>query len=139
MTTAIDTNILVCLINSADPLNKAVERTLDTFSTERLMICGAVYAELLAFRGRTESVLDGFLLDTRIDVDWSISESVWRSAGQAFSKYAARRRKNTSGHPRRILTDFIIGAHATGNGYSLLTLDDKIFRPAFPKLKLLTI
>lgn len=41
-------------------------------------------------------------------------------------------------HPRRILADFLIGAHALTNGYALLTLDKSGFRSAFPALKLLT-
>jgi len=137
MTAAIDTNVLVSLINRADPLNVEVERALDSFSTERLVVCAAVYAELLAFRGTTRSSVDNFLAVTRIDVDWDVNEPIWRSAGKAFSEYAARRRKARSGQPRRILTDFVIGAHANENSYSLITLDHKIFRSAFPKLKLI--
>lgn len=126
-------------MNRADPLNEAVEQVLDGFSNERLLVCGAVYAELMAFRGRTEPSLNKFLSATRIDIDWAVNEAVWRSAGQAFSKYAGRRRKGKAGQPRRILTDFLIGSHAYENGYSLLTLDNKIFRSAFPKLKLVTV
>lgn len=41
--------------------------------------------------------------------------------------------------PRRILADFLIGAHALHSGYRLLTLDDRFYRTAFPRLSLLTI
>ena len=36
----------------------------------------------------------------------------WRVAGKAFQKYASRRQKQQAGRPRRILADFLIGAHA---------------------------
>lgn len=139
MTIALDTNILVSLINRADPLNEAVGRVLDSLSEERLVVCGAVYAELLAFRRRTESFVDVFLSETRIDIDWTVGESIWRVAGHTFSKYADRRRKAKTGHPRRILTDFLIGAHAIENSYPLFTLDEGHYRTAFPKLKLIRV
>ena len=41
--------------------------------------------------------------------------------------------------PRRILADFLIGAHALRNGFPLLTLDDRIYRAAFPGLIVVTI
>jgi hypothetical protein len=72
-------------------------------------------------------------------VDWSMDESVWRAAGKSFQKYATRRRKQRSGQPRRILADFLIGAHALEKGYSLLTLDDGIYRAAFPKLHIVKV
>ncbi|HXQ32981.1 MAG TPA: PIN domain-containing protein [Anaerolineales bacterium] len=105
----------------------------------KLIICGAVFAELLAFPRRTETFLNQFLNDTGIVVDWAIDESIWRAAGKSFQKYAARRRKQRAGQPRRILTDFLIGAHAHENGYSLLTLDEGMYRTAFPKLHIIKI
>ena len=66
--------------------------------------------------------------DAEIMVDWSSIEAVWRTAGSAFQKY-----------PRRILTDFYIGAHAFEIGFSLLTLDDGIYRAVFPKLSIFSV
>jgi predicted nucleic acid-binding protein len=137
MAIALDTNVLVALINRGDAHAHVAEQALENLpANEQIVICGAVYAELLAFRGRTEKFLDGFLSEIYVNVEWMLDEPIWRTAGHAFSRYAARRRKAGSGHPRRILTDFLIGAHAFDNGYSLLTLDDKLFRAAFPKLRL---
>ena len=53
---------------------------------------------------------------------------------QAFKGYVERRRKARDPGARRILADFLIGAHAAVNGYRLLTLDDRVYRAAFPKL-----
>ncbi|MBV9217304.1 MAG: PIN domain-containing protein [Acidobacteria bacterium] len=140
MPTSVDTNILVAFLKINDPLTAKAEKLLKKASTDgELIVCGAVYSELLGMPGRTEAYLDTFTTEMNIEVDWLIDEKIWRSAGRAFAKYASRRRKARSEHPRRILTDFLIGAHAAERGYSLLTLDDGIFRAAFPKLRLLKI
>lgn len=140
MITSIDTNIIVGLWNPADSTNlKAFEALAATLARGRVIICGAVYGELLAYPTRTEDFIDTFLDEIEISVDWSSTEAVWRNAGLAFQKYAARRRRARAGDPRRILTDFYIGAHAFENGYSLLTLDDKIYRTAFPKLQIFRV
>ena len=140
MISAIDTNVLVALWDRDDTLNSTVQAALDAaFARGTLVISGAVFAELLAFPGRTESFLNQFLKDTGIAVDWSTDESLWRAAGKSFQKYANRRRKRRAGQPRRILADFLIGAHALEKGYSLLTLDDGIYRAAFPKLHIVKV
>ena len=136
MTTAVDTNVFVALWNADDSLNLAASKALESVQG-RLVVCGAVYSELLASPGRTEDDLDRFFDQELIEVEWGLTEEIWRAAGNAFSGYASRRRKANAGHPRRILTDFIIGAHAFENRYGLLTLDDKLFRASFPKLRLI--
>jgi hypothetical protein len=54
----------------------------------------------------------------------------------AFQAYAARRRRHGEAGPRRILADFVIGAHALQNGYRHLTLDDRLYQAAFPTPKI---
>jgi|HubBroStandDraft_3_1064219.scaffolds.fasta_scaffold112171_2 predicted nucleic acid-binding protein len=140
MTTAIDTNILVALWDKEEPLSPVVGPALDA-ALERgsLVVAAPVYGELLAFPSRSESFLDKFFSDTRIFVDWNLNESVWRAAGRAFQAFAVRRRKHRDPGPRRILVDFLIGAHALQNGYSLLTLDERFFHAAFPHLSLMKV
>ena len=136
MITAVDTNVLVGLWDRDDSLNSAAQNALDNaFANGQLVINGAVLAELLAFPRRTEAFIEEFLDDTGISVDWIIDESIWRSAGRAFQGYAKRRRRQDVTGPRRILADFVIGAHAFEKGYTLLTLDDGIYKAAFPKLR----
>jgi predicted nucleic acid-binding protein len=137
MTTSIDTNIIIGLWNPDDSSNlKAFDALAAALAHGRVVICGAVYGELIAYPTRTEKFIDTFLDEIDISVDWLSSETIWRTAGDAFQKYARRRRRQRSGDPRRILTDFYIGAHAFCNGYKLLTLDDKIYKAAFPKLSI---
>jgi predicted nucleic acid-binding protein len=139
MTTAIDTNVLVALWDVDPELNAAAQKALDS-AQERgaLAVSGAVYAELLALPGRTEKMLDEFFHATAIRVDWEAGEQIWRVAGRAFQSYVERRKRSKEELPRRILADFFIGAHAALDRYSLMTLDQRLYRAAFPKLKILT-
>jgi len=139
MTTAIDTNVIVALWDAEDSLHRAARAALDkAFNEGTLVIPGAVYAELMAAPGRTEAFVDRFCEETGIGVEWEFGERVWRAAGTAFQGYAARRRKQKGAEARRILADFVIGAHALVNGYKLLTMDAGIYQASFPKLAIAT-
>ncbi|MBS1842498.1 MAG: type II toxin-antitoxin system VapC family toxin [Acidobacteria bacterium] len=140
MSTALDSNILVALWDADDALHHAARQLLEKASANgRLVISGLVYAELLAAPGRSEAFLDQFCEDTRIGVEWELKERVWREAGIAYQRYGERRKRQGANGPRRILADFLIGAHAMVNGYRLLTLDGRLYRASFPKLAIETI
>jgi predicted nucleic acid-binding protein len=137
MITAVDTNVIVALWDKDPNLNSAAQTALDrALGRGGLIISAPVFAELLACPGRHEAFLDKFLQDTGIALEWDLDESVCRTAGRAFQAYAVRRRKQGDSGPRRILADFLIGAHASGRGCELLTLDDRMYRTAFPGLKI---
>ncbi|HKO04584.1 MAG TPA: type II toxin-antitoxin system VapC family toxin [Candidatus Acidoferrales bacterium] len=140
MTTAIDSNVLVALWDKDDTLNTIAQSALNSaYQQANLVVSAPVYAELLAYPVRGEAFLDSFFRDSGILIDWRLDEAVWRVAGLAFRSYAARRRGERDAGPRRILADFLIGAHAAHNGFALLTLDDRLFRAAFPRLSLITV
>ena len=83
--------------------------------------------------------MDRFFAEAGIQVEWELSEKIWREAGKAFQGYVARRRRQGGVGPRRILADFLIGAHAMVRGYRLLTLDARIYKAAFPRLAVSTV
>jgi predicted nucleic acid-binding protein len=140
MTTAIDTNVIVALWDHDLALSLAAQSALDhALGRGSLLIAPAVFAELMAAPGRSESFLDSFCRETGITIDWVLDKSVWRAAGRAFQTYTARRRKQHDPGPRRILADFLIGAHALEGGHSLLTLDDHVYRIAFPNLTVVRV
>ena len=140
MSTAIDSNVFVAFWDPDDALNSLARSALNAaWSRGGLVVAAPVYAELLAFPRRTEAFLDSFFSETHITVDWEIDEIVWRTAGRVFQNYAARRRKQRDSGPRRILADFLIGAHALRRGYRLLTLDSGLYKAAFPRLTVITI
>lgn len=101
------------------------------------MICGAVYAELFAYPGMSEEVLRAFLLDTGVQVDFDLGDNVWRTTGAAYAQYAERRRRSGGGEPKRLLVDFVIGAHALVVADRLMTLDPDRYRSAYPTLVLI--
>jgi len=134
MTTAIDTNVVIALWDKDPTLSLAAQTALEAaFNRGGLVVSAPVFAELIAAPGRTETFVDSFFEETGIAIDWNLGESVWRSAGRAFQSYERRRKQRNSG-ARRILADFLIGAHAHTHGYRLLTLDERLYRAAFPTL-----
>jgi predicted nucleic acid-binding protein len=140
MTTAIDTNVIVALWDAEDSLHRVARAALDkAFNEGALVISGAAYAELMAAPGRSETFVDRFCEETGIAVEWEIGERAWRAAGAAFQGYTARRRKQKGAEARRILADFVIGAHALVNGYKLLTLDARMYQASFPRLGILEL
>ena len=138
MITAIDTNIFVALWEVDTALSTAAQSALDTALRDGgLVVCPAVFSELMAAPGRDETFVNTFFRDTGIRVEWNLEERVWRTAGAAFQTYSVRRKKQYDPGPRRILADFLIGAHAFHVTRRLLTLDDRFYSAAFPSLTIL--
>jgi hypothetical protein len=139
MSTALDTNVILGLWNPDDALNAQAHAALER-AVQRggLLISAPVFVELLAFPGRTESFVDSFCRETGIAVDWVLEEPIWRTAGRAFQGYVRRRFGRARNAPKRVLTDFLIGAHALHRDCSLLTFDDRLYRAAFPQLRIVT-
>ena len=140
MTTAIDSNVLAALWNSNDALNASARAALKSALDQGgLVVAAPVYAELLASPDRDEAFIEYFFRKTGIIIDWDLDESIWKTAGLAFRDYAVRRRSHRGPGPRRILTDFLIGAHALRNGFPLLTMDFSLFQTAFPRLSIVKL
>lgn len=97
-------------------LSLAAQNALDAaFNRGTLVAAAPVFAELSAAPGCSEKFVGAFFEETGIGVDWELGEQIWRLAGRAFQAYAERRRKQGDKGARRILADFIIGAHAFAN------------------------
>jgi predicted nucleic acid-binding protein len=139
MTISIDSNVIAALWNKDHSMNAVAVEVLSKLSApERLLVAGPVYSELMAGPLRTEESLDMFLDDTGIAVDWAMQEEIWREAGRAYLRYVRRRKASRGGDARRILADFIIGAHALVRCHKLLTLDSADLAIAFPTLPIIT-
>jgi predicted nucleic acid-binding protein len=102
-----------------------------------LVICPVVYAELLAHPKASPDFVDDFLAATDILIDFSIGESVWREVAARFAKYAVRRRASRGGSAKRLVADFVVGAHALIRADRLLTLDRSRYSRDFPELELI--
>jgi len=101
-----------------------------------LIISPFVFAETLARPGVNEPFLRSFLSKTAIHLDHRIDESVWSLAGNRFAQHAKRRREATREGPRRIIADFLIGAHALIHADRIMTFDATVYRQDFPELTL---
>ncbi len=138
MLSAVDTNIISALWSS-EPASEGTKEVLFRARQEGgLMICAPVYAELMAYPGASKAFVGAFLEDTRTELQTNLSRAIWERAGEAYSAYAERRRKDKAGQPTRMLVDFVVGAHALLAADRLLTLDPRRYRTAYPELKLLS-
>jgi predicted nucleic acid-binding protein len=152
MISAIDTNILIDVLIE-DPLyaDSSLDALQRAGSNGKLIIAEVVFAEL-ASQFQDINALQGFLRETSIDIVRS-DELVLYEAGVAWKTYRARAKTDIvcarCGHamqlhctdcgqfisPRiHILSDFLIGAHATRFADLLITRDRSFYRAYFEQL-----
>jgi predicted nucleic acid-binding protein len=136
MRTAIDSNV-ISAIWSGEPMSAtAVQRLSAASKVGALLISPFVFAELLAYPGATEPYVRKFFADTEIVLDENMQSRVWVETGLRFSRYSQRRRQSVGAPPRRLLADFLIGAHALVQADRLLTFDPKVYQQDFPELRI---
>jgi hypothetical protein len=131
MISAVDTNLLLDIFlpdeRFADSSAKLLKRAYDEGA---LIICETVYAELVPqFRDRTK------LDDTLAKLNASVSHSdrdVAFLAGQRWGQY-----RESGGRRKRIITDFLIGAHAAIKAQRFLTRDRGFYKSYFPEVQIL--
>jgi predicted nucleic acid-binding protein len=135
--TAVDTNVFSAIWTGEASVPRILQALDGAMQEGALLISPFVFVELLAYPGMTEARLHGFLKTTGVTIDLRIEDRVWSEAGLRFARYAGRRRQSAGEGPRRLVADFLIGAHALLQADRMLTLDPKVFRQEFPELKLL--
>lgn len=137
MRTAIDTNVIVAIWNNEASATRMLQELQTARHLGGLVICGVVFAELLAHPSMNPTLLENMLQQVGIDIDFSSSKIIWTTAGTAFSDYVQRRRNALASISKQLLSDFVIGAHASEQADQLLTLDPKRYSQGFSSLKLI--
>ena len=134
MITAVDTSVLLDLLLQDPSFGARSEEALRKASHEgALMICDVVYAELAGlFPG--QAALEAFLRETGIQLKPSTPEMLWK-AGELWRRFCVDRRRH-SAVARRILADFLIGAHALLQTERLLTRDKDFYHSVFAGLRI---
>lgn len=129
--TLIDTNILLDLVtNDPDWSEWSLARLDDAAFAGRLLINDIVYAEISIRYDRIED-LDAMLAGTMVQIAPTPRSALFL-AGKAYRQYRA-----AGGTRTGVLADFFIGAHATVEGWSLLTRDTSRYRTYFPQVMLI--
>ena len=136
MRIAIDSNIISDLWSREPASNNIANSLFEAKKAGGLVISAPVYAELLAYPKSSREFLDTFLQNSGIEVDFILSKDVWHLTAESFADYAKRRRSSKSSHPKRLLADFIVGAHALLEANRLMTLDRNRYITAYTGLEI---
>jgi predicted nucleic acid-binding protein len=136
MRTALDTNILSGLWSGEPVASRMARQLADAHARGAVVICGTIYAELLAHPSAPRDFIDDFISETGIFVDWDLGEDIWRQAGKSFAAYVRRRGRSQGGTPKRMLVDFVVASHALLRADRLMTLDTGWYEPDFPHLRI---
>ena len=134
MISAVDTNIVSAVLSDQPGTQVADSLLTEARDQGGVVICGIVYSELFAHPLMTGEIIEDFLNRTGLEVDYRLNKAVWHEAGVRFRNYAERRRRARHPWPRRLVADFVIGAHALLNADRLITFNGADFRRDFPEL-----
>ncbi|OHV19862.1 MULTISPECIES: type II toxin-antitoxin system VapC family toxin [Rhizobium] len=132
MATLVDTNILVDLaVAGSDWHCWSRRKMLDVFRDGPVLINPIIYSEFSVRYDDMDEVEQLLPQDEfrRENLPWPAAFA----AAQAFRLY-----RRAGGGRERILSDFLIGAHAAIRGYKILTRDPSGYRSYFPSVELIT-
>ena len=132
MITAVDTSILLDVFLPDKNFAANSSRLLKSAYDEgALIICDIVYAELVP-QFEERSLLDRTLTTINVGLS-SVDTAIAFLAGKKWGLY-----RESGGTRKRIITDFLIGAHAVTKAERFLTRDRGFYKSYFPELKILS-
>ncbi|WP_428119631.1 type II toxin-antitoxin system VapC family toxin [Candidatus Poriferisodalis sp.] len=128
MITAVDTNVLLDVFGGDERHGlESLERLRRAYDEGAVIICDIVYAELVpAFDDRV--ILDRALQEINVTPSPTTRDIAYE-AGLRWQRY-----RRIGGPRQRIITDFVIGAHAVIAAEFFLTRDRGFYVNYFPEL-----
>lgn len=128
MITAVDTSVLLdVFLADARYGEHSKEQLRAAYDSGAIIVCDIVYAELVpAFRDR--AVLDRALREINATTS-RVDTAIAYDAGVRWMRY-----RQAGGPRKRIITDFLIGAHAAAVAQAFLTRDRGFYSTYFPEL-----
>ena len=129
MISAVDTSVLLdVFLPDVRHGPRSKEWLREAYDRGAILVCDVVYAELVpAFKDRSK--LDEALREINATIS-PIDTSIAYEAGLRWSRY-----RHAGGPRTRIITDFLIGAHASTLADTFLTRDRGFYATYFPELK----
>ena len=133
----LDSNVLQALTDVQHSFHAVALELFETYQqrSSEVLICPVVYTEAHSFPMFQADVYIEFFADAGIEIDWQIPELAWTLAGLAQAAHHERRRKSGVTEQRKLMADFVIGAHALARDAILLSFDTG-YRALFPLLEL---
>jgi predicted nucleic acid-binding protein len=111
-------------------LDRSRDALRDSIARGRVVVCEVVWAEVSAFFPDSADARDA--LDTVGLYFEPMSVESALGAGMAWAEY-----RRSGGSRKRVIGDFLIGAHAIGRADRLLTRDRGFYRSYFSGLEIL--
>jgi len=132
MISSIDTNILLDVFLPDNRFAAGSAKLLKlAYDEGAMIICDIVYAELVPqFEDRRS--LDDTLATIHVSLS-SLDRDIALVAGERWARY-----RRSGGRKKRIITDFLIGAHATIRAERFLTRDRGFYKSYFPELRVIS-
>jgi len=128
--TAVDTSVLLDIFLPDDQHGEpSKQRLRAAYDGGAIVVCDIVYAELAAMFG-DRAALDGALQAINVSAS-PINTTIAYEAGLRWKRY-----RDAGGPRKRIISDFLIGAHALEVADAFLTRDRGFFSTYFPELAL---
>jgi predicted nucleic acid-binding protein len=133
---AIDSSVLIDLLADAEHASQAEASLRLALSAGPVVVCDAVVSEVTAGLGHGTEVMEAVESMGIMYAPTELRSAI--RAGEMQRRYNERRRSNKKPEMlRRLVPDFLVGAHALLQCKALITRDQGFYRDYFKGLKII--